>query len=211
VVFSLWLCLLIRSILLHFAVDEPEGILAWLVQGCIEWYQQGHLEPPQVVRDATQAYRCEMDVVAQFLEECCESSKNAEIGATELYQAYKRWCENNGERYEKQTSFGLQLVEKGYTKEKTRTVIKYRGIQLKNVDSVDSVDSFPNFSRVIKNTSQKTPENYAQLSTLSTSSKKNKPEPPQRACFKCGVQNWQWNVETEMYACGECSMRNDIS
>jgi P4 family phage/plasmid primase-like protien len=187
-------------------LDESEGVLAWLVQGCIEWYKQGHLEPPKTVKDATDTYRGEMDVVAQFLEECCETSPNAEIGATKLYQAYKRWCENNGERYEKQTSFGLQLAEKGYIKEKVYTV-KYLGVKLReNVDSVDSVDSFPISLTREKNTNQKIPENCLQLSTLSTNSKIDKPEPPQRACFKCGVQNWQWNAETGMYACEECSV-----
>lgn len=115
-------------------LDEAEGILAWLVQGCMYWHKQGHLEAPIIVKDATQAYRNEMDVMARFIDECCQEYSEAEVGATELYQAYKQWCEQQEEQPESQRAFGLKMSEKGYKKEKTRTVKVYRGITLIPVD-----------------------------------------------------------------------------
>ena len=35
---------------------ERDGILAWAVQGCLEWQRIGRLDPPQQVLDATEAY-----------------------------------------------------------------------------------------------------------------------------------------------------------
>ena len=50
---------------------EAAGILAWAVQGCLEWQRRG-LSAPAVVDEATHAYRKESDTLGNFLEECCE-------------------------------------------------------------------------------------------------------------------------------------------
>ncbi len=129
---------------------ESEGILAWLVQGCVTWYQQGRLNVPKIVQDATQSYRAEMDLVARFLDECCEIAANQETGATKLYQAYKTWCDEGGERWETQNNFGARLTERGYKKERTRSGYVYRGVNLVNLVNLKS----DNFSRS-ENTNQK--------------------------------------------------------
>lgn len=46
---------------------------------------------------ATEAYRAEMDVVGQFLEECCLTGTPYRVPATPLYDAYKRWCDQTDE------------------------------------------------------------------------------------------------------------------
>jgi putative DNA primase/helicase len=184
-------------------LDESEGILAWLVQGCMHWYRQGHLEPPKAVTEATDAYRNEMDMVARFIEECCEKSPNAVVGATELYQVYKQWCDENGERYEKQTTFGAQLVEKGFAKEKSST-IRYRGICLINRETRETREGFPNFSHEEKKQAKKPGKS---IPTLPSLPKFERPEPPNRPCFKCGVEQWEWDENQGNYRCGECSLR----
>jgi phage/plasmid-associated DNA primase len=50
--------------------EEAPGILRRLVEGCREWQQHG-LRPPPIVLTATKEYREEMDLLAEFLEECC--------------------------------------------------------------------------------------------------------------------------------------------
>ena len=49
---------------------EFPGILAWAIQGCLEWQREG-LKPPAVVRDATAEYLDAEDAVARWIEECC--------------------------------------------------------------------------------------------------------------------------------------------
>ena len=44
--------------------DELPGILAWIVRGCAEWQRVEGLYAPEEVRQATKAYRSEMDVLA---------------------------------------------------------------------------------------------------------------------------------------------------
>jgi putative DNA primase/helicase len=109
--------------------QELPGILAWAVQGCIAWQQEG-LEPPAAVRAATSSYQAEMDMLAAWMGECCVQSKTAVTSATELYRNFSAWCESNGERAESQRKFSMKLTERGMKKEDRRTGIFYVGIGL---------------------------------------------------------------------------------
>jgi P4 family phage/plasmid primase-like protien len=93
--------------------EELPGILTWIVRGCSAWQREG-LEAPEEVRQATKAYRAEMDVLAGFLADCCLRSKDKEAFAGELWGAWKRWCEEAGEQAGSQKRFGGQLAERGF-------------------------------------------------------------------------------------------------
>jgi putative DNA primase/helicase len=118
-------------------VSEAEGILAWAVEGTRLWCESGLIQPKEV-DDAKEAYRAAMDQIGRFIEECCRMSLGSSIAASELYSAYKRWCENSGEHYESSTSFGLRLRNHGTEKKTESTGIRYQGIELKNEDSRSS-------------------------------------------------------------------------
>jgi putative DNA primase/helicase len=109
---------------------EREGILAWMVQGCLAWQQRG-LPVPDKVRAATVEYRDEEDVIAAFLAECC-ATEHAErrTGATELYSAFQEWAEILGESSMSQRRFGEALRERGF-KRITSNGMKYEGIELR--------------------------------------------------------------------------------
>ncbi|MBW2149255.1 MAG: DNA primase [Deltaproteobacteria bacterium] len=74
---------------------EAAGILAWLVRGCLKWQQHG-LRPPKAVRQATAQYRSDEDLTGQFLDEWCIIMPNASVKAGNLYEAFSKWCKNNG-------------------------------------------------------------------------------------------------------------------
>lgn len=46
---------------------ERNGILKWLVDGCIDYLNRGSLDPPEEVRAATTEYREESDIVGGFV------------------------------------------------------------------------------------------------------------------------------------------------
>lgn len=109
--------------------QERSGILAWAVQGCLEWQAAG-LQVPSSVEAATSAYRAEMDTLGDFLEECCDVAPDAEVLATELYSAYRRWSEATGGEAVNQTLFGRMLNEHGFEVQKgTGGVCKGRKIR----------------------------------------------------------------------------------
>lgn len=92
---------------------EAEGILAWLVRGALRWQSDG-LAAPALMTDAAEGYRADMDVLAAFLRDCCKVGPEFEVRATPLYEEYKRWSEENGERPRTQRKFGQALNERGF-------------------------------------------------------------------------------------------------
>ncbi len=92
---------------------ELPGILAWAVKGCLKWQSEG-LGLPDEVKEATESYREEMDVLAAFLSECCTVHAQAQVTAQELFAAYLKWCQENNEEPLKQTALGRRLSEQQF-------------------------------------------------------------------------------------------------
>jgi putative DNA primase/helicase len=106
-----------RKLLSKLKAELP-GILAWAVRGCLEWQEKG-LGVPDEVRDATGNYQSEMDMLANFIADACVLKSDAQASATSLFQAYRRWCDDNGERCCNQRGFSASLTERGFYKRRT--------------------------------------------------------------------------------------------
>jgi putative DNA primase/helicase len=89
---------------------ESSGVLAWAVAGCLDWYRHGMQEPDEV-RQATEAYRREQDVICTFITECCHCQAEARVKVSALYEAYGRW---SGDRFTTQPAFNEKLRANGY-------------------------------------------------------------------------------------------------
>ncbi|MDB0573093.1 phage/plasmid primase, P4 family [Ralstonia solanacearum] len=108
---------------------ELPGILRWAVEGSLAWQKQG-LAPPEIVRQATKGYQTEMDVVGQFLSECCATDNPAAVvKSKDLYEGYRAWCQENGESPETQRRFGQKISDRGFVRVKNNA-IWYRGVRL---------------------------------------------------------------------------------
>lgn len=114
---------------------EWSGILAWLVQGCLEWQEFG-LGEPEAVKTATKSYRDDSDQVGRFIKERCLTGINPilqkpyEVRARQLYQTYKSWAEEVGEYVLKETAFGRSLSEKSVRKDRSEYGNVYYGVGL---------------------------------------------------------------------------------
>lgn len=108
---------------------EGPGILAWAVEGCLRWLTDG-LNEPQSVIDATAEYRAEMDVIAGFIEACCETHAKYKEKGADLYSAYQGWCADNGEEPMTSTAFGNELHRHSFEKWKANSAIWRRGVKL---------------------------------------------------------------------------------
>lgn len=109
--------------------QELPGILAWAVQGCLDWQKNG-LKPPTVVQLATEQYKTESDTFSAFLSECTIKKEDARTQAGKLYLAYQTWCKENGEKPLGGNRFGGQLVEHGFKKHQAMGRFYYNGIGL---------------------------------------------------------------------------------
>lgn len=76
---------------------ERDGILAWMVEGCLDWLDGG-LRPPQVISAATEDYRRDSDPMRLFLEAECEITGSPEDFETgrDLGDAFNAWLLDTG-------------------------------------------------------------------------------------------------------------------
>lgn len=97
---------------------ELPGILHWAVEGCIKWQQEG-LGEPEEVKAATDEYKEEMDLLSNFIDECCVIMPTAKVVVSEIHKAYMKWAEENGEYPMKQRAFSSRLQMRGFSKRKS--------------------------------------------------------------------------------------------
>ena len=131
-----------RDIPRHLQIDrelpaklaaEREGILNWLVKGCLKWQRDG-LKTPAAVTVATAEYKASQDIVQDFLTECCVTgTADFRCRASEIYSKYVIWSRSRGEEPMTQTRFGEALSDKGYQRTKSNG-IWYLGVALSHED-----------------------------------------------------------------------------
>jgi putative DNA primase/helicase len=91
--------------------EARSAILTWAVQGCLEWQKTG-LAVPEQVRAYTAEYRAENDYLAEFINDNCQLGSGLKCASGALYEAYKKWCEANGERPVAQRTLAKKLEER---------------------------------------------------------------------------------------------------
>jgi putative DNA primase/helicase len=130
-----------KDLIEKLRVEYP-GILNWMVQGCLKWQKEG-LKMPATIKEATLEYKKEMDLLGDFLNDCCDLNPKGKIASKELYQAYKEWSEENGEETLRANNFGILLNKRGFNQVKLRVDSKrvrgWKGISLKEL-SFDFMD-----------------------------------------------------------------------
>ncbi len=94
---------------------ERPGILAWAVQGCLAWQRNGLAEPDEVTQ-AVHEYRAEMDVIGQFLRECCVIRPKQPDIKTRSSVLHKAFCKWSGDSSISQKAFTDWLLEQGHAK-----------------------------------------------------------------------------------------------
>lgn len=75
---------------------ELPGILNWIVKGALAYRKQG-LAQIGAVKAARDEYRQDMDLLAEWLEECCEIRDDGWAGTTALWVSWEEWARARGE------------------------------------------------------------------------------------------------------------------
>ena len=109
---------------------EAEGILAWMIEGCLEWQADG-LKEPGAVRAATKQYLEDEDIVGQFIEQRCEKGRAKRVSSSQLFNMWKTWAENRGEAVGSHKGFSLELQNRGFRTEHTNRGAVFLGIGAK--------------------------------------------------------------------------------
>lgn len=107
--------------------EEAPGILAWLVRACIDWQERG-IGTTDAVATATKEYREDQDLIGRFLAERCDVGPAEFDTAKRIYESFRRWCEEQGEKPWTQKAVGMRLQERGFTAERTERERRWRGV-----------------------------------------------------------------------------------
>jgi putative DNA primase/helicase len=75
--------------------DELEGVLAWMVEGAMEWYLTG-LAVPQCLLDAVEQVKVREDTLGQFLAARARLGEHCEMPAKDFLTAYQKWYTEEG-------------------------------------------------------------------------------------------------------------------
>jgi putative DNA primase/helicase len=116
---------------------ELPGVLNWAIEGCREWQRTGLAIPP-AVRAASDGYRDEMDLLADWIETRCDLDPNAWTSTTELHGSYRSWLREvrgfvGANREELSIfTFGRKLSARGLENTKRSGNRGFRGIRTKD-------------------------------------------------------------------------------
>jgi P4 family phage/plasmid primase-like protien len=88
--------------------EEGPGILQWMVDGAVRLTNQGFNEP-ESVKMATQSYRHEEDHIAKFIDEKTILADTASVTKTAIFNAYRDWCIENGEKPISQNNLSREI------------------------------------------------------------------------------------------------------
>lgn len=112
-------------------LDELPGIFNWILEGNRKYREQG-LELPEICKRETEEYKLEMDPIARFVDERCNTaSPNLKIKASDLYLNYTSWATANNEYVMTSTKFGREM-SKRFNKIKQSEGLYYVGICIVN-------------------------------------------------------------------------------
>ncbi|CAG9934092.1 DNA primase family protein [Candidatus Nitrotoga arctica] len=109
---------------------ETPHILAWMVEGCLKWQQKGLTDTPDCVKQATNAYQEDQNLVGAWLSECTSNSVQSETAIGTLYANYKAWSIDNGLRPTSAVILGRRLGERGCCARKSHGNRLWCGISL---------------------------------------------------------------------------------
>lgn len=114
---------------------EWSGILAWMIEGCLEWQRHG-LAPPAAVTSATAEYLDAEDALAAWMDERCVRSPQSWTSCGELFASWKAWADQAGEPAGSLKRFSQKLEDRGFTKERKMNGRGFSGLMLKTENSM---------------------------------------------------------------------------
>lgn len=110
---------------------EAPHILAWMVQGCIDWQRRGLADTPKVVAGETASYQIEQDVIGQWLAEETTADAFSEVSIAEVYASYRHWAIESGLKPAAKVALGRRLGERGFRFRRSSGKTLWLGLRLK--------------------------------------------------------------------------------
>lgn len=75
---------------------EYEGILAWIVEGCLKYKKHGLLITDKMKEDLD-SYKDDMDLLSSWIDDCCELGDDKVATNSQLFSSWKVYAERQGD------------------------------------------------------------------------------------------------------------------
>ncbi len=111
-------------------LQERSGILNWALEGWRRWRTEG-LGTTDKITEAVKAYREDMDILEEFIQERCLEGAEYSVVFKDLYKAYTDWATENKEQPISKQAFSRRLEERGYKPYRSMRERGWKGIGLK--------------------------------------------------------------------------------
>jgi len=125
--------------------EELPGIFNWAFEGLKRLERSGRFTQPAKCKQAISDYRRDVNPARAFLLDNYVAGFEYEgLPSMEVYQAYVRWCENNGYRPMNHNNFGMEVkrtlpvVRKGQRRKGNRRIAVYQGLSVREGSEVAS-------------------------------------------------------------------------
>jgi len=110
--------------------EEAPGVLAWIIQGSVEWYNSG-LQIPSKISNSSAEYMEENDDIGTWMSECCEMASSSPLAkAADLYESYSTWVKARGQFAVSLPLWAKRLKTDPNITSKKSGSIRYEGISL---------------------------------------------------------------------------------
>ena len=108
---------------------EASGILNWALAGLKDYQENGLKEPESVLR-VSKEYTDSLDIIKQFLLECCEIRGDYEEASGPLYGRYEVWCEREHHRPYGNRRFAAEMETRGFKRRHTKNGAMWTGLRV---------------------------------------------------------------------------------
>ena len=112
---------------------EWPAILRWMIEGCLDWQQNG-LARPESVAAATEAYFTEQDLLGLWLAEKCvvrQGDPHCWDTIAELYASWCTYARSAGDEPGTVKAFGPAMRRKGFRDKRTNQAKGFMGVRVK--------------------------------------------------------------------------------
>ncbi len=109
--------------------EEWPQILRWMIEGFLDWKQNGLIRP-EVVRQATEEYFDDQDVFGQWLDECCDQGPIHRGTSARLFASWRRYAEAAGEDAGSAKSFSQTMRKRGFEAYRAAGERGFKGVDL---------------------------------------------------------------------------------
>ena len=114
---------------------EWPGILRWMIEGCLDWQAYG-LVRPDSVRQATEGYFADQDLLGQWLDEACDTepgNRHKYAATVDLFASWTEFAKQAGDEPGSRKAFSSELGKRGFEpfREGHDKIRSFRGLRLK--------------------------------------------------------------------------------